>query len=185
MTADARGPNSSADAVHLRFAVAGDAAGLSVVAARLFEEAFAADNTVQDMADYLAANFSEAQQRQQIMAPDWDTLVAEDQQGVIAYAQINYGSPPACVEANYAAGIARFYVDSRAQGKGIAQDLLATAIRCVHQRGAQCMWLAVWEHNARAIAFYTKAGFAPVGDVTFVLGQDAQRDVVMQRVLNL
>jgi RimJ/RimL family protein N-acetyltransferase len=37
----------------------------------------------------------------------------------------------------------------------------------------------VWERNARAIAFYRKAGFVPVGSKVYVVGADPQIDHVM------
>jgi diamine N-acetyltransferase len=46
-------------------------------------------------------------------------------------------------------------------------------------RGAETLWLGVWEQNSRGIAFYRKCGFADVGTQTFVLGSDPQDDRVM------
>lgn len=43
------------------------------------------------------------------------------------------------------------------------------------------LWLAVWEKNPRAIAFYEKNGFRAVGDQPFQVGSDTQRDIVMVR----
>jgi len=43
------------------------------------------------------------------------------------------------------------------------------------------VWLGVWEHNPRAIAFYRKWGFEAVGEHVFVVGTDPQRDLVMTR----
>jgi diamine N-acetyltransferase len=45
------------------------------------------------------------------------------------------------------------------------------------------LWLGVWEHNARAIAFYTKCGFIDVGEHAFFVGGDEQTDRVMSRSL--
>ncbi len=45
------------------------------------------------------------------------------------------------------------------------------------------MWLGVWEHNPRAIAFYRKLGFVENGDHVFPLGDDPQRDIVMVRAV--
>ena len=45
--------------------------------------------------------------------------------------------------------------------------------------GAQHLWLAVWERNPRAIAFYGKCGFADVGDTEFYVGPDRQIDRVL------
>jgi ribosomal protein S18 acetylase RimI-like enzyme len=48
-------------------------------------------------------------------------------------------------------------------------------------RGADVAWLGVWEHNPRAIAFYRKWGFVEVGEHTFPVGDDPQRDLVLCR----
>jgi ribosomal protein S18 acetylase RimI-like enzyme len=48
-------------------------------------------------------------------------------------------------------------------------------------RRSDVVWLGVWEHNPKAIAFYKKLGFGEVGEQVFPLGSDAQRDIVMAR----
>ena len=48
-------------------------------------------------------------------------------------------------------------------------------------RGRTTIWLGVWEHNARAIAFYRRWGFADVGTTDFMLGRDRQTDRIMAR----
>jgi ribosomal protein S18 acetylase RimI-like enzyme len=58
-------------------------------------------------------------------------------------------------------------------------SLLDTAVA----GGADVAWLGVWEKNPRAISFYEKSGFAVVGDHVFVLGSDAQRDLVLAKRL--
>jgi ribosomal protein S18 acetylase RimI-like enzyme len=57
--------------------------------------------------------------------------------------------------------------------------------RCLEaaaERGHRSVWLGVWEHNPRAIAFYERWGFVDVGEKSFVLGTDRQTDRVMVRV---
>jgi ribosomal protein S18 acetylase RimI-like enzyme len=39
----------------------------------------------------------------------------------------------------------------------------------------------VWQINLRAITFYERAGFARVGEQTFMLGDDPQTDFVLAR----
>jgi len=39
----------------------------------------------------------------------------------------------------------------------------------------------VWERNWRAQAFYRKFGFIEAGDHVFMLGTDAQRDIILVR----
>ena len=50
-------------------------------------------------------------------------------------------------------------------------------------RGAQTLWLGVWERNPRALAFYGKCGFVDVGEHVFLFGTDPQTDRVMARAL--
>ncbi|HYW51463.1 MAG TPA: hypothetical protein VE861_12705, partial [Gemmatimonadaceae bacterium] len=45
--------------------------------------------------------------------------------------------------------------------------------------GCEEIFLGVWERNLRAIRFYEKQRFRAVGEKTFVLGLDPQRDIVM------
>jgi diamine N-acetyltransferase len=68
-------------------------------------------------------------------------------------------------------------------GKGIAQDLMNAGIEEMRRHGSDVVWLGVWEHNPRAIAFYKKIGFIEVGDHVFPLGSDLQRDIVMAHLL--
>jgi ribosomal protein S18 acetylase RimI-like enzyme len=75
----------------------------------------------------------------------------------------------------------RFYVDQVHHGRGVAQQLMAAVIDAARARGAGTLWLGVWEHNAKAQAFYRKFDFVVVGAHTFVLGSDVQTDRVMAR----
>ena len=59
---------------------------------------------------------------------------------------------------------------------------------CLHEAvaaGCDVIWLGVWEHNPRAIAFYHKWGFKQVGTQTFHLGDDLQTDWVMARPVDI
>ena len=69
----------------------------------------------------------------------------------------------------------RFYIDTPVQATGIAHELMR-AIEEVARREASAIWLGVWEHNRRAIAFYRKCGFETAGAHTFRLGEDLQTD---------
>jgi diamine N-acetyltransferase len=60
---------------------------------------------------------------------------------------------------------------------------MTAVIERARQQGADQVWLGVWEHNPRAIAFYRKWGFSEVGDHIFPLGTDPQRDIVMTRLV--
>ena len=157
----------------IRIATVADAAALAELARETFVDAFGADNRPEDMAAYVAEVFGEAQQKRELADPDVVTLVAD----AIAYAQLRRtaGSPHGEVE------LARFYVRRAHHGQGIAQALMSAVLDAARALGGSTLWLGVWERNARAIAFYRKCGFVEVGAQPFLLGNDLQRDLVMQR----
>ena len=77
----------------------------------------------------------------------------------------------------------RLYVVRAWHGRGVAHALMEAAIAAARARGAQTLWLGVWEHNPRAFAFYSKYGFTRVGEHVFQLGSDSQTDWVLERAI--
>ena len=161
----------------LRRATVDDAATLAELGRRTFDETFAPDNDPADIAAFLAATYGETQQRRELENASLVTLLVEADGEAIAFAQLRRAAAPA--EAN-AVEIVRFYVDRPWHGRGVAQRLMAEAKRIAREElGAAAVWLAVWERNPRAIAFYEKCGFRDAGSQPFLLGSDLQTDRVM------
>ena len=77
--------------------------------------------------------------------------------------------------------LARLYASAQWIGHGVGAALLNACLGAARERAGTTMWLGVWERNRRAIRFYEKAGFVPVGEQIFQLGGDMQRDLVMAR----
>jgi diamine N-acetyltransferase len=157
---------------------------LSALAADTFRDAFAADNTAEDLALHLATHYGVTQQRREIDDPNVTTLLAEAAGELIGYCQIRAQSPPPCVGSNLVnlqtlLEVQRFYVRRAWHGQGVAQALMRAALAAAGKRGANNVWLGVFHQNLRAQAFYTKFGFVAVGEHTFTVGNDPQRDVVM------
>ena len=57
------------------------------------------------------------------------------------------------------------------------------ALDAARELGGQHVWLGVWERNARAMAFYRKAGFGEIGVTHYVVGSDRQTDRVFLAAL--
>jgi ribosomal protein S18 acetylase RimI-like enzyme len=164
-------------------AEARDARPLAALAEQTFRATFEAMNTPENMTLHCEAHYSEALQGKEIRTPALDTLVAEHGGALVGFAQLRWGPSPASLGARQPAEIQRLYVAREWHGRGVAQELMAAAIGLAEARGADQVWLGVWERNPRALAFYRKCGFAEVGAQTFLLGTDPQRDIVMTRVL--
>ena len=75
----------------------------------------------------------------------------------------------------------RIYVFSRFHGGGIAAALMTAALAAA--RGSARLLLGVKDDNRRAIAFYRKHGFEPVGTRDFDVGGHSYHDLVLARPL--
>lgn len=177
---DASSPSIATERIALRVATPADAALLADFGRRLFEETFAPHNTPEDMAIYLAEAFGEAKQREELREPGATWWIAEDASGAPAgYVRLRIGATHLAVRAQRPAELGRLYADRAHHGRGVGARLLAQCIAEARRQGADVLWLGVWEHNVRAIAFYEKHGFRTVGEQAFTLGRDVQRDLVM------
>jgi len=160
----------------IRRAGLAEATSLAALGARLFEEAFAAENTPGDMARYLAEHFTPEAMRAVLADRASTVLVLEEGGTPAGWAHL--------VDDGSTLEIRRFYVDGRRQGGGAAAALLSAALAEARSAGKERLWLAVWEHNRRARAFYAKHGFRKVGSKPFRLGSDVQTDEVLSRPLS-
>src|SRR5688572_21800261 len=87
-----------------------DARLLSELGARTFSETFAADNTPDDLAAYLAASFSVAQQTSELEDPASTFLIAEVDGSAAGYAKLHDGKPEQGVEGAKPVELVRLYV---------------------------------------------------------------------------
>jgi ribosomal protein S18 acetylase RimI-like enzyme len=174
--------------VRIRPATLADAARLSQLGATTFRETFAHENTPDDMARYLAGAFSPAKQAAEIADAASIVLLAEtgsgsDDAALVGYAHLVAGPAPAVVQGNAPLELKRLYVARAYHGQRVAPALMDAALEAARERGADTVWLGVWERNPRAVAFYAKYGFTRVGEHTFMLGADAQTDWLLARPL--
>jgi ribosomal protein S18 acetylase RimI-like enzyme len=170
--------------VTIRQAIAADAAALAELAARTFQETFAADTPPEDMALHLANAYGTAQQERELADPDMTTLLVEADGQLAGYAQVRSGETPKCVTGERPVELWRFYIAQPWHGRGVAQALMEQVAVEARGRGAHTLWLGVWERNERAKAFYQKSGFADAGSHVFMVGTDAQTDRILVRSLD-
>jgi len=158
-----------------------DAALLADLGARTFTETFAADNSPEDMAAYLKTAFSPAQQRTELADDETSFLIAEINGVAVGYAMLRSGNVLENVTGENPIELVRLYVSQDRLGSGVGAALMQACIGEARKRGHRTLWLGVWEHNARAQAFYRKWNFTEIGTHVFQLGDDPQTDLLMQR----
>ena len=172
----------------LRTATVADAALLADLGARTFRGAFAADNDPDDLALYLAEAFTPERLAAEIADPASTFFLAHDAAGApVGYARLVTDRPHAAVSGTRVAELARIYADQSVLGQGVGAALMRACLDAAAGDGAasghDAIWLGVFERNPRAIRFYERWGFRTVGETTFTVGTDVQRDVVMARRL--
>ena len=172
--------------IKIRTAAIGDAAPLSRLGAATFRDTFEGENTPEDMSRYLAEAFTPERQAAEIADPDGTVLLAEHlaesgEAELVGYAHLMSGPVPEAVQGPVPLELKRLYVARPWHGRRVAQALMNAAIDAARARGAHTLWLGVWERNPRAVAFYSKYGFARIGEHTFALGTDSQTDWLLVR----
>ncbi|HEX8557760.1 MAG TPA: GNAT family N-acetyltransferase [Pyrinomonadaceae bacterium] len=167
----------------IRRAAPEDAGLLAELGARTFSETFAADNSPEDMAAYLAATFNPARQAGELNDPASTFFIAEVGGLAAGYAQLHAGEPAEGVAGPKPVELVRLYVSREWLGRGVGEALMRACVDGARRAGHETLWLGVWERNGRAQAFYRKWDFRAVGEHVFQLGSDPQRDILMERAL--
>jgi ribosomal protein S18 acetylase RimI-like enzyme len=151
-----------------------------------FTETFAASNTPENMAAYLAATYGPEQQLTQLQDPQCTYLLAEMQGQAVGYLQLwqdsTLGLAPDAA-ATRQLEIKQLYIIDDWIGTGLGKALMRRALDIAQAENCTAVVLGVWEHNERAKAFYQRFGFREVGETAFTLGQDVQRDLILRKGL--
>lgn len=165
----------------IRAAKISDAGKLAKLAEFTFRTTFEKQNTSENMDALCRSSYGEKIQERELSDTDYVTIVAEDKNELVAYAQLRWSNPPGCVSADCPGEIFRLYLDEKYHGKGLANRLMLECLDILEGRNSDVAWLGVWEHNQRALSFYRKFDFQAVGDHVFLLGSDPQRDIILAR----
>lgn len=164
-----------------RDATLDDAAAVADLFARCFVETFVHLYRPEDLDAFLggvtAQSFAE-----EIGDPDFAIRVAEVGSEPIGFVKLGppglpIETPPRTLE------LRQIYVLKPWQGQGAAQPLYDWAESEARRRGAEHLQLTVYIENERARRFYERRGFADVGRYAFMVGKQADEDIVMRKPL--
>jgi ribosomal protein S18 acetylase RimI-like enzyme len=155
-------------------------AALQQIGRQTFSETFAESNTAENMAKYLEEAYSHEKLSAELNNPNSFFYFAMLGEKVIGYLKINMSGSQTELKDNDALEIERIYVLKDYHGKKVGQLLFDKAIAIAKQQHLAYVWLGVWEENKRALQFYTKNGFVEFDQHVFVLGDEAQTDIMMK-----
>ncbi|WP_207513033.1 GNAT family N-acetyltransferase [Longitalea luteola] len=169
--------------IQIREATIEDAALIADLSRQTFYDSFARDNSRENMDKFMNEVFTRDSLMKEVGAAGNTFLLAEQDGEVVGYARLRETTNPLLTEYGAAIEIARIYAVQRSIGKGVGSALMQRCIDVAKQKNARVIWLGVWEHNHKAIAFYTKWGFERFSEHVFMLGDDAQTDWLMKKLL--
>jgi ribosomal protein S18 acetylase RimI-like enzyme len=176
--------NKILSSINIRVATADDAKLIVEISRRTFYDAFASFNTKENMDKFMQNDFSNARLTAQLNEPGNIFLLADYENETVGYVRMLESYNPPELGNIEAIEIARIYSEQKTIGKGIGSALMQKCIDVAVEKNKKIIWLGVWEHNINAIAFYKKWGFEKFGEHIFMLGDDAQTDILMKRTLD-
>jgi GNAT superfamily N-acetyltransferase len=170
--------------ISIREALPADAGPVGRLLREVFAETYGAAIRGDVLRPYLAREFAAARVARELGRPSALRLVA-NVQGALAGVSWLAGRPaPIDTGVARSGELEKLYVSGRWRGQGVANLLLGRSIELARQQGWNALWLAVWEQNPRAIAFYQRHGFAPAGHMPIYVDHVEFRDLVMLRGLD-
>jgi diamine N-acetyltransferase len=169
--------------ITIRFATITDAELIADMSRQTFYETFAVSNTKENMDMFMNDTFNKESLMKEVGTPDSIFFLAYDGDEPVGYVRMHQSAnPPELVNAN-AIEIARIYATTNVIGKGVGKTLMQQCIAIAMEKKKDTIWLGVWEHNQRAIDFYSKWGFEKFSTHVFMLGTDTQTDWLMKKSL--
>jgi ribosomal protein S18 acetylase RimI-like enzyme len=177
-------------AVRIRRAMPADAASLSLVAGETFPLACPPGLAQASIQAFVDKNFSIAACERYLSTPNYRVWLAHDAIGVevLGYLIAIHTDPddPLVGEAirhRPTVELSKIYVRAAHHGQGVADLLMASAVKDATESGARSLWLGVNKLNHRAYRFYDKHGFRVVGERAFQVGEEWESDWVRELVL--
>lgn len=164
-----------------RDATPDDAAALDALFDSVFCDTFAHLYRPEDLAAFLAS-FGIADWDRQLRDPSFAVRLAEADGVPVGYVKIGPMKLPVEPGATSML-IDQLYVRNEHHGTGIARTLMDWAIEEARSRGAKALYLTVFIDNHRARRFYDRYGFEDVGRYDFMVGEQADEDIIMRKAL--
>lgn len=164
-----------------RSATIDDAIALDSLFDSSFCDAFAHLYRSEDLEAFLSS-FGVDDWRAQLSDPSYAFRLGEVDGRPVGYVKLGPVKIP--VETNRPAILLdQLYVLKEHHGAGIAHALMDWAIEEAKQRGAEEIYLTVFIDNQRARRFYDRYGFEAVGRYDFMVGSQADHDIIMRKRL--
>lgn len=169
--------------ISIQIAKTNDAEIISEISRKTFYDSFAADNTKEDVNTHMQEYYNVAKMKEELADKNNIFLLAWYENELVGYVKMRVDAKEESKDLLQPIEIERIYSVKNMIGKGVGKAMMQRCLDIAKEKNKQTIWLGVWEKNFSAMAFYTKWGFEKFGQHIFVVGNDAQTDLLMKKDL--
>lgn len=156
-----------------------DAAAMSHFGRKTFSDTFAHLYKPQDLSHYLNRVYTPAVFLADLATPGTEFRVAEHAGQIIGFCKIGSVTVPINPVPPRSIELRQLYVDHGYHGSGVAATLMAWALDRAFARECETVYLSVYAENFRAQRFYERHGFKTIGEYKFMVGNQADDELIM------
>lgn len=168
--------------IKYRKAEISDVVKLSVLFKQVYIATYGVDGVSDEFANFITKQFSVERLTSIITNHPENMIVAVYKENLVGVAEIEFKKK--CPVNNIIAPeLNKLYILEWFSRKGIGQKLLQKSEEIVLSKGFNEMWLWVLESNARAISFYKKQDYQPIGNASFQMEINKYENIVMLKKL--
>lgn len=159
----------------------GDAAALDRIFDTSFCDTFAHLYRAEDL-DAFLSSFGVADWEAELADPAYAFRIGESDGMPVGYVKLGPLKLPVDTD-RPALVLDQLYILKEHHGIGMAHALMDWALEEAARRGAEELYLTVYVDNHRARRFYDRYGFEAVGRYDFMVGNHADEDIIMRKML--
>ena len=167
--------------MNFRDATASDLPAIDRVFRNSFCETFEHLYSSEDLTAFLA-KFTPEAWAEEFHDPRYRFRLAETDGEIVGYVKLGPSALPIETDRR-AMELRQIYVLKEHHGSGIAAGLTEWAIDEARQQDFEELYLTVFTDNPRARRFYDRYGFEAVGRYDFMVGNQADHDIIMRKWL--
>jgi ribosomal protein S18 acetylase RimI-like enzyme len=167
-----------------RDATPADAAMLGGIARATFLDAFGHLYKRDDLEMFMRQG-SDAAYAAELAEPELEVRFAMLDDVPVGFVKVSPLQLPASTNGRKPWELRQLYIFKPWQGAGIADELTLWAIERARTRGAEDLWLSVYTENPRGRRFYARHGFIEVAPYAFLVGTQADEDILCRKPLDV
>lgn len=163
-------------------ALLSDALRISVLFKTVYIQTYSVDGVTFESANFITKRFSVEHIESIIKKDPSQLIIAYCNDNPIGVAEIIFDSK--CSIRNIAIPeLSKLYVLERFYGTGIGYQLMIAVEKEVLKKGFTDLYLEVYIHNPKAIAFYKRQGYVSIGTIDFPMESNTYKNFVMNKTL--